>query len=297
MMKVLIVENEMYLAQSIANKLAEANYHCDIISNLNQFDKAARYEVILLSSAVAGFESVIEGAKNSVIILLVSYVSFDTVLSPIKLGASDYIQKPFMVEELLRKIKHELDFKALQSLNNAYTTYIESTLQKINLTHSTHKKIKLPIILQSLEQINADAFVFHYLKAHRLHFHCLDLSLEKNLEKKLKGLESKDLCYLLNYHLLESSQREKLFELVRHKNVMIHSGANLNEYNEFEMLDLNSDEKSFQNNEILTIDEYVRFVITNHQDELADTELALKLGISRKSLWEKRKKYALTKKK
>ena len=296
-MKVLIVETEMYLAQSIANKLADVNYHCDIIANLNQFDPSLQYDVILLSSAVAGFENVIKSSSLSAIILLVSYVSIDTVMNPMKLGASDYIQKPFMVEELIRKIEHQLHFKALKSLNNAYITYIESNLQKVSSISTHHKKIKLPLVLQSLDQLNADAFVFHYVKTHKLNFHCLDLSLEKNIEKTLKSLSSKDLCYLLNYHKLESTQREKLVVQVANKNVMIYSGANLNEYGGLEMLDLNSDEKSFQNNEILTIDEYVRFVILNYQGVFVDTELALKLGISRKSLWEKRKKYGLTKKK
>ena len=50
-------------------------------------------------------------------------------------------------------------------------------------------------------------------------------------------------------------------------------------------------------NEIVTIDEYVKYIIVNYQDKFSDTELSKKLGISRKSLWEKRKKYDVSKKK
>ena len=49
--------------------------------------------------------------------------------------------------------------------------------------------------------------------------------------------------------------------------------------------------------EILTIDDYIKHIIINHQDNYPDTELSKKLGISRKSLWEKRKKYDVAKKK
>lgn len=43
----------------------------------------------------------------------------------------------------------------------------------------------------------------------------------------------------------------------------------------------------------LTIDEYTRAVIQAYGDSLSETELAGRLGISRKALWEKRKRYAL----
>jgi len=47
----------------------------------------------------------------------------------------------------------------------------------------------------------------------------------------------------------------------------------------------------------LTIDDYVKFIVNNFQYSYPDTELSKKLGISRKSLWEKRKKYGIFKKK
>jgi len=47
---------------------------------------------------------------------------------------------------------------------------------------------------------------------------------------------------------------------------------------------------------ILTINEYVKLMVSTFQDKYPDTELSKKLGISRKSLWEKRKKYGILKK-
>ena len=44
-------------------------------------------------------------------------------------------------------------------------------------------------------------------------------------------------------------------------------------------------------------DDYVKFIVNSFQYKFPDTELSKKLGISRKSLWEKRKKYGLFKKK
>lgn len=44
----------------------------------------------------------------------------------------------------------------------------------------------------------------------------------------------------------------------------------------------------------LSLDEYFRYFVTRHQASLSETELAAKLGISRKALWERRQKSGLT---
>ena len=43
----------------------------------------------------------------------------------------------------------------------------------------------------------------------------------------------------------------------------------------------------------LSLDEYFRFFVTRHQAKLSETELASRLGISRKALWERRQKMQL----
>ena len=48
--------------------------------------------------------------------------------------------------------------------------------------------------------------------------------------------------------------------------------------------------------EILSIEAYVKKIILTYQDSYTDVKLAQKLGISRKSLWEKRKKLGIPKK-
>ncbi|STA51331.1 two-component response regulator [Campylobacter lari] len=55
--------------------------------------------------------------------------------------------------------------------------------------------------------------------------------------------------------------------------------------------------KALKAMEFLTIDDYVKHIIISYQNVFPDTDLSKKLGISRKSLWEKRKKYGITKKK
>lgn len=134
-MKILIVENEIYLAQSIASKLMEIGHLCEIATSIKDALKDEKYDAILLSTNISGqnFYPVIEKHRSSIIILMISYISNDTVTNPIKAGASDYIQKPFMIEELIRKLQHLSDFKNLKKENETYKEYVKNLFCSANL--------------------------------------------------------------------------------------------------------------------------------------------------------------------
>lgn len=56
---------------------------------------------------------------------------------------------------------------------------------------------------------------------------------------------------------------------------------------------VNTDSDATQNRD-LSLDEYFRFFVLRHQSHLSETELASRLGISRKALWERRAKMGLS---
>lgn len=291
-MRVLIVENELYLAQSISNKLGAMNYHCDIVSSVSQAPNA-HYDVLLLSTNIANFAQLVSLYSKSIVILMVSYISVDTVVEPLRLGACDYVQKPFMVEELVRKIKHYQDFAALQRLNESFLSYIHYKLATAKSYNFAFKRLHTPLILRTYKQINADSFVLSYAKAHDIGFECV-VGSEMTSAKNVLKMAEKSLVFVSDFHKLALDEREFLLKNLEKKNVILHT---ITSFEGFEDIDLNTDEKDLQSGEILTIEEYQRFVITHFEGIFADKDLAQKLGISRKSLWEKRKKYELNKKK
>ncbi|MBM0637281.1 response regulator [Campylobacter sp. VicNov18] len=295
-MKVLIIENEIYLAQSISIKLSNAGYHCEIISSFDEYNQEKYYDIILLSTNTNNFLKAVVHFKHSIIILLIAYISTDTVSNPLKLGASDYIQKPFMIEELIRKIKHYQDFRKLSILNKAYQNYIKSRLETVQISDYNYKKLKLPLILKSNKQSSADAFVFNYINEYDITLSFIDLTITNSVEKAMKLPTENNLLFLSNFQALKAAEKEKLLEFIQNKNVILHTNSNIDDLN-INCINLNDNEKNIDSNEILTIDEYVKYIIINYQSIFPDTDLSKKLGISRKSLWEKRKKYEISKKK
>ncbi|MBZ7934365.1 response regulator [Campylobacter sp. W0065] len=294
-MKVLIIENEIYLAQSIGIKLNNIGYDCTIINSFDEYNEEKRYDIILLSANTSNFLKAVEYFKNNIIILLISYISTDVVSTPLKMGASDYIQKPFMIEELIRKIKHHQDFRKLLAANKTYESYIKSRIKMIKIPEYNYKKIKLPLILKSNLQNSADAFVFKYLYEHNMTFAYIDLAATNAIEKVMKFHFENTLLFLNNLQILKTSEKEILLNFVKNKPVILHTNSQI-ENTKFNQIDLNDDQKGIISDEILTIDEYIRYIVLNYQNVLSDTDLSKKIGISRKSLWQKRKKYDLKKK-
>jgi response regulator of citrate/malate metabolism len=295
-MKILIIENEIYLAQSIATKLGELGHICEMCTSTKDAIKSTNYDVVLLSTNINGqdFNPVIETFKKSIVILMVSYISNDTVSKPLSAGAKDYILKPFMIEELIRKINHYQDYEKLKKRNEAYEKYLNHTFSSVSQDHN-HESIELPLFVSSSFQKNADAFAFEYASSKNLPIHFLTLSDPKAMNE-ISSIPQNCIIYVIDYQLLKKGDKKSFCELLSDKKVIIASSDKIEDV-EYPVLEIKSENNVFDRGEILPIEDYVKFIVLNYQSKYPDTELSKKLGISRKSLWEKRKKYDIIKKK
>jgi len=295
-MKILIVENEIYLAQSIASKLMEIGHVCEIATSIKDALKDEKYEAVLLSTNISGqnFYPVIEKHRASIIILMISYISNDTVTNPIKAGACDYIQKPFMIEELMRKLQHLSDFKHLKKENTTYKEYVKNLFATANID-PIDKKTKFPILMKTNFQKHADALVFNYASSQNETFTFLSLT-HTNAFEKITRTPNDELIYIIDMQNLKKSEKMKVYNVIEGKRAIICS-TDPNEETDITQITIATESKILDQGDILCVDDYVKYVISNFQNKFPDTELSKKLGISRKSLWEKRKKYGISKKK
>ncbi len=296
-MKILIVENEIYLAQSISTKLTELGHNCEVATTIKDAIRDEKFDAVLLSTNISGqnFYPVIERYKEAIIILMVSYVSNDTVSGPLKAGADDYILKPFMIEELVRKLNHLQDYINFKKENETYRSYIDHLLKKQPPVEITDKT-KLPVLLKVNYQKNADAIVFKYARNYNESFTFISLD-DADAIAQLKKINDNELVYLINFQNLKKSEKSKVLSLIQNRRVILSTTDMNEETDEIETIEVKNDEGVFEKGDILSIENYVKYIIVKYQNKFPDTELSKKLGISRKSLWEKRKKYGITKKK
>ncbi len=295
-MKILIIENEVYLAQSIATKLGEQGHICEMCTSTKDAIKSNNYDVVLLSTNINGqdFNPVIETFKKSIVILMVSYISNDTVSKPLSIGAKDYILKPFMIEELIRKINHYQDYEKLKKRDIAYKKYLTHTFSGLK-NESNNNNIELPVFISSSFQKYSDAFAFEYAYKKDLPIHFTTLNDPKAMNE-IESLSQDTVIYITDYQVLKKPERKVLHELTKGKKAIISSTESIEDV-DYEVIVIKSENNVFDQGDILPIEDYVKYIVLNYQYKYPDIELSKKLGISRKSLWEKRKKYDIVKKK
>jgi len=294
-MKITIIENELYLAQSISSKLGQSGYETEVYSSIKEAMETSTGDAYLLSTNLPGqnFNPLITKYREKIIILMVSYINNDTVASPLKLGANDYIVKPFMIEELQRKIEHYKEFQTLKKYKNLYKEYSEYLLNDISIIDDI-KTVKTPLVIFTNYIKLVDKLAFEYAKNKNRVLVFVPLAM-RNWKDKIENSNPKHILYISELQTLKKAERDQLFRLIENREFIVSTTTDIE--TPFTTVEINTDNKLYDQNEILTIDEYVKFIVNSFQYQFPDTELSKKLGISRKSLWEKRKKYGIFKKK
>lgn len=137
--------------------------------------------------------------------------------------------------------------------------------------------------------------VFNYAQSQNETFTFISLT-QNNAFEKITRATSEELIYIIDLQNLKKSEKIKVYNVIEGKRVILCS-TDPSEESDITLIEINTDSKILDQGDILCIDDYVKYVICNFQNKFPDTELSKKLGISRKSLWEKRKKYGINKKK
>ncbi len=290
-MNILILDEEVYLAQKVAIRLHEEGNYCTHVSNIKEIKFDEQYDVILLSTNIStnDVHKIISKFKESIIILLVSYINDTTVTKPLKDGAMDYIVKPFIMDELVRKIYHYDEFKKLKQMKKNLTNYIDFAFY--NIEHDVSIPQTLPFAIETNDQRVADKIVLEV--AQRLDKTIKFISLENNT--KIEPNDFKDeLLYIYDFHYVKKSSKDLILKTIENFDVILSSLEDLGDI-PYPKIELKIANKLSTVDSILTINDYVKLMVTSFQDKYPDTELSRRLGISRKSLWEKRKKFGIEK--
>lgn len=293
-MKIIIIESEVYLAQSIANKLAEHHFETEIFRSVKEA-MDSNGDAYLLSTGLQGqaIAPLIEKYKDKIIILMVNYINNDTVGEPMRLGAKDYILKPFRIEELFRKIEHYKEYQDLKKENDLCHKYIEQINKSIDITASQNLELSVILITNSI--LGAKRLIFEYASQNRQDTIYVSLNEADWKDKLVKSNTCKIYC-IMDFKSLKKSEKEIFWNIIKDLNFVLISETEID--SPYNTITLSSKNQQLKNSSgIMTVDEYVKSTIERYQFQYPDTELSKILGMSRKSLWEKRKKYDISKKK
>src|SRR5215510_4572223 len=122
MSKILVVDDQRNMRTTLAMMLRGAGYEVDEAGDGNQgADLGARgaYDVVLTDLRMGGFDGI--GVLRSVkeqhgmteVIVMTAYGTIESAVEAMRLGAFDYIQKPFTEQELLMKVERAVNNRRL----------------------------------------------------------------------------------------------------------------------------------------------------------------------------------------
>jgi two-component system response regulator AtoC len=124
MAKIVIIDDEPAMVEVIVTLCREKGHQVFPFNSapkaVEQLDGIAPHVVVtdIKMETMSGFDvlrHVREHHRQTAVILITAYGTVETALEAMKMGAYDYVTKPFKIDELQMRIQKALDFQAAQS--------------------------------------------------------------------------------------------------------------------------------------------------------------------------------------
>lgn len=134
--KILVLDDDDDMRGMVSSFLKNEGYDVDVAEGLSAAKRLVEsndYDIMLVDKNIPGIEGNSEAGMDflrharsrhlpSEVIMMTGYPTIETVVEAMKLGAFDYIQKPFSIQDLRRKIQRLLQYRSL--INRDYTIAI-----------------------------------------------------------------------------------------------------------------------------------------------------------------------------
>lgn len=154
-MKIMLVEDEKITRKTLTDILKKENYDVSSFGDgteaLNSL-KSNKYDVVVTDLRLPGTNGldILKSAKeidtNTIVIIITAYATIETAIESLKLGAYDYLLKPFSPEQLLSILKHIEQLSNVLSENVKLKSRLELFEKKNIIGSSTKVKAFLDMI-------------------------------------------------------------------------------------------------------------------------------------------------------
>jgi two-component system copper resistance phosphate regulon response regulator CusR len=113
-MKILVVEDDKTVGQYVQRGLAEAGYHADLVGDGPEglrLSGSGHYDLLVLDLRLPRLSGVevlrtLRDRENGIpVLVLTAQDAVDFKVQALKMGADDYVTKPFSLEELLARVE------------------------------------------------------------------------------------------------------------------------------------------------------------------------------------------------
>ncbi|GAL25486.1 sigma-54 dependent response regulator [Vibrio variabilis] len=154
---VLVVDDEVGMQTVLKKALSKGFGHVDTASSVEQAEEmrlANHYDLIILDinlpgrSGIEWEEAFNDQERKADIIFMTGYADLEVAISALKLGASDFILKPFNLEQMLQAVKRCMDKRLAERMNLALSHDISRRVSKDLIGNSEKTKQLKQLIAQ-----------------------------------------------------------------------------------------------------------------------------------------------------
>ena len=127
--KILVIEDDITMRKGIQTVLGKSGY--DVVAAKNGYEGVRLFseehpDLVISDLKLPGkngmelLKEFLEKRPETIMIIISAYGTIDLAVNALKLGAKDFITKPFTVDELRTKVKHVLDENPIIKPINSY---------------------------------------------------------------------------------------------------------------------------------------------------------------------------------
>jgi len=163
--KILVVDDEKILLKTLDRLLSKEGYQVTTIDNsYDALDMVKKefFDLIILDIRMPGMDGIsllkeirkIQGdGKKSMVIIITGYASEDVPIKAIKLGADDYIMKPFELDDFLHSVNRNIRLCRLEKEKRRYLEELKKSRERYkNLVKSITRVIWVKTGSKDLEE-------------------------------------------------------------------------------------------------------------------------------------------------
>lgn len=151
--KILVVDDEDDVRNMIAAALEKFGYSSDMADSVKiatELMESTEYDIIItdknmpddIDGSQEGGMNILKYAKKHMptaeVLIMTGYATIETAIEAMKLGAFDYLTKPFLINELKEKIDRILEYKSVINPENTIPIYKTLHNEVLNLLENKH---------------------------------------------------------------------------------------------------------------------------------------------------------------
>lgn len=159
--KILIVDDEKVIRESVSLVLTEEGYETEMASNGSEalkFLNEQDYDILITDLKMPGMDG-IELIKKSMkicpqtsVIIITAHASVESAIESLRIGAFDYILKPFDFDDLILKVQRLLKHKELALENQALRKEVD---EKYNFNNIIGQSQEMQEVFKLIKKVSS----------------------------------------------------------------------------------------------------------------------------------------------